>query len=36
LHASSHRMATAIEPLEDVIARNQAAGRGTPTGFRRL
>jgi cell wall-associated NlpC family hydrolase len=36
LHASSHHMATAIEPLEDVIARNQAAGRGTPTGFRRL
>jgi cell wall-associated NlpC family hydrolase len=36
LHASSHRMATAIEPLDDVIARNQSAGRGAPTGFRRL
>ena len=36
LHASSHHMATAIEPLADVIARNQAAGRGAPTGFRRL
>jgi cell wall-associated NlpC family hydrolase len=36
LHASSHHMATAIEPLADVIARNQAAGRGAPTGYRRL
>ncbi|MEJ0066834.1 MAG: NlpC/P60 family protein [Caulobacteraceae bacterium] len=36
LHASSHHMTTAIEPLEDVITRNQAAGRGAPTGFRRL
>jgi cell wall-associated NlpC family hydrolase len=34
LHASSHQMATAIEPLSDVIARAQAAGRD-PTGFRR-
>ena len=29
-------MATVIEPLDDVIARNQSAGRGAPTGFRRL
>jgi cell wall-associated NlpC family hydrolase len=36
LHASSHHMATAIEPLDDVVVRNQAAGRGAPTGFRRL
>jgi cell wall-associated NlpC family hydrolase len=36
LHASSHWIATAIEPLDDVIARNRAAGRGAPTGFRRL
>jgi cell wall-associated NlpC family hydrolase len=36
LHASSHHMATAVELLADVIARNQAAGRGAPTGFRRL
>ncbi|HLY79370.1 MAG TPA: NlpC/P60 family protein [Caulobacteraceae bacterium] len=36
LHASSHWMATEIEPLADVIARNEAAGRGDPTGFRRL
>ena len=36
LHASSHHMATAIEPLVDVIARSEAAGRGAPTGFRRL
>jgi cell wall-associated NlpC family hydrolase len=36
LHASSHHMATAIEPLGDVIARAEAASRGAPTGFRRL
>ena len=36
LHASSNWMATTIEPLADVIARNEAAGRGGPTGFRRL
>ena len=36
LHATSHRMATVIEPLADVIERNEIAGRGSPTGFRRL
>jgi cell wall-associated NlpC family hydrolase len=36
LHATSHHMATVIEPLADVVARNEAAGRGSPTGFRRL
>jgi len=36
LHASSHHMATAIEPLSNVIDRAQAAGRGAPTGFQRL
>ena len=36
LHASSHHMATAVEPLGEVVARNQAAGRGAPTGYRRL
>jgi cell wall-associated NlpC family hydrolase len=36
LHATSHHMATVIEPLAGVIARNGAAGRGSPTGFRRL
>ena len=35
LHASSHRRATAIGPLSDVIVRAQAAGRDPP-GFRRL
>ena len=36
LHATSHRMATVIERLQGVIARNEAGGRGSPTGFRRL
>jgi cell wall-associated NlpC family hydrolase len=36
IHASSHWMAAAIEPLTDVIARNEAADRGAPTAFRRL
>jgi cell wall-associated NlpC family hydrolase len=36
LHASVHLMATAIESLSDVIARAEAAGRGPPTGYRRL
>jgi hypothetical protein len=36
LHATAHRMATVIEPLADVIARNEASGRGSPTAFRRL
>jgi len=36
LHASSHHMATTVEPLGEVIARAEAAGRGAPTGFRRL
>ena len=36
IHASSHWMATTIEALADVIARNEAADRGAPTAFRRL
>ncbi len=36
LHASSHHMATVVEPLAEVIARAEATGRGAPTGFRRL
>lgn len=36
LHASSHHMATTVEPLAEVAARAEAAGRGAPTGFRRL
>jgi cell wall-associated NlpC family hydrolase len=35
IHANSHHMAVVIEPLDDAIARLEAAGRG-PTVFRRL
>jgi cell wall-associated NlpC family hydrolase len=35
IHATAHHMAVVIEPLADVIARNEAAGRG-PTVCRRL
>jgi hypothetical protein len=35
IHANSHHMAVAIEPLDEAIARMEAAGRG-PTVFRRL
>ena len=36
LHANGHHMATAIEPLDEAIARIEAAGYGAPTSFRRL
>ena len=36
LHANAHHMAVRIEPLADAIARIEAAGVGTPTGFRRV
>lgn len=35
IHANSHHMAVVIEPLDEAIARLEAAGRG-PTLFRRL
>lgn len=35
IHANSHHMAVVVEPLDDAIARLEAAGRG-PTVFRRL
>jgi len=35
IHASSHWMATTVEALADVIARNEAADRGAPTAVRR-
>jgi cell wall-associated NlpC family hydrolase len=36
IHANGHHMATAIEPLDQAIARIEAAGYGPPTSFRRL
>lgn len=36
LHANAHHMAVRIEPLDDAIARIEAAGVGAPTGFRRI
>ena len=36
VHANSHHMAVAIEPLRDTIARLSASGMGEPTTFRRL
>jgi len=36
IHANAHHMATAIEPLDEAIARIEAAGVGPPTSFRRL
>lgn len=35
IHANSHHMAVAVEPLDEAIARMEAAGRG-PTLFRRV
>ena len=35
LHANSHHMAVAIEPLAVVIERNRAAGVGDPLAARR-
>lgn len=35
LHANAHHMAVAIEPLAEAIARIEAAGGGTVTGWRR-
>ncbi|SFJ71525.1 C40 family peptidase [Caulobacter sp. UNC279MFTsu5.1] len=35
LHANAHHMAVAVEPLAGAIARIEAAGGGTPTGWRR-
>jgi hypothetical protein len=36
LHANAHHMAVRIEPLDEAIARIEAAGVGAPTGFRRI
>jgi cell wall-associated NlpC family hydrolase len=36
IHANGHHMATAIEPLDEAVARIEAAGYGPPTSFRRL
>ncbi|MDB5417118.1 MAG: cell wall-associated hydrolase [Phenylobacterium sp.] len=36
IHANGHHMATAIEPLDQAIARIEAAGYGPPTSFRKL
>ena len=35
LHANAHHMAVRIEPLDEAIARIEAAGVGAPTGYRR-
>jgi cell wall-associated NlpC family hydrolase len=35
-HASGHRAAVVIEPLADVVRRNQLAGGGAPIAYRRL
>lgn len=35
VHANAHHMAVAIEPLDEAIARIDAAGVGQPTGWRR-
>jgi len=36
VHANGHHMAVAIEPLDEAIARIDAAGVGQPTAWRRL
>lgn len=36
LHANGFHVATAVEPLDEAIARIEAAGAGAPTGFRRV
>jgi len=36
IHANSFRMAVAIEPLAEVVARTSRLGGGEPTGYRRL
>lgn len=36
LHANSHHMAVAIEPLAEVAARMRAGGAGDPSAYRRL
>lgn len=36
VHANGHHMATAIEPLDEAIARIEAAEYGPPTSFRRV
>ena len=35
LHANAHHMAVQIEPLDEAIARIEAAGVGAPPGYRR-
>jgi hypothetical protein len=35
LHANAHHMAVRIEPLDEAIARIEAAGVGKPSGYRR-
>jgi hypothetical protein len=35
LHANAHHMAVRIEPLDEAIARIEAAGAGKPSGYRR-
>ena len=36
LHANAHHMAVAVEPLAEAIARIEAAGVGSPLGYRRV
>jgi cell wall-associated NlpC family hydrolase len=36
VHANGHHMMTAVEPLDEAIARISAAGHGEPTSFRRI
>jgi cell wall-associated NlpC family hydrolase len=36
IHANTHHMAVAVEPLAEVVIRNREAGVGEPTGYRRL
>ena len=35
LHANAHHMAVTIEPLDEAIARIEAAGVGKPEAYRR-
>jgi hypothetical protein len=36
IHANAHRMAVAVEALDEVVARMEATSAGAPTTFRRL
>ncbi|MFI4936296.1 MAG: C40 family peptidase, partial [Caulobacterales bacterium] len=35
IHANAHHMAVTIEPLSEVVTRNEQKGAGPPTAYRR-